>query len=102
MHLKVFMKLEKNLKTLSSGQKNPKKPQKTKKQKKTTGLRFFKNTRVFSNPDELGLNCESIQLRPQRPMARVLERIGVLLSLAGAGGGGGGAECVICTVMESL
>jgi hypothetical protein len=32
MHLKVFVKLKKTLKTLSSGQKNPKKP---------TGLVFF-------------------------------------------------------------
>jgi hypothetical protein len=48
---------KKNLKTLSSGQKNPKNsknPKKTKKpkknQKKTTGLVFFLKTRVFSNP----------------------------------------------------
>jgi hypothetical protein len=49
MHLKVFLKLKKTLKTLSSGKiykknpktpKNPKKPQKPKK--KTTGLVFFK------------------------------------------------------------
>jgi hypothetical protein len=64
MHLKVFMKQEKTLKTLSSGQKNPKKPQKTpknpkkpqktqKKPKKPTGLGFFKKTRVFSNPVQL-------------------------------------------------
>jgi hypothetical protein len=36
MHLKVFVKLKKDLKTLSSGkktQKNPKKPQKTQKPK---------------------------------------------------------------------
>jgi hypothetical protein len=54
MHLKVFMELEKTLKTLSSGQKNPKKPKKPKKTqknpKKPTGLGFFKKTRVFSNP----------------------------------------------------
>jgi hypothetical protein len=54
MHLKVFMKLEKTLKTLSYGQKNPKKPKKPKKTqknpKKPTGLGFFKKTRVFSNP----------------------------------------------------
>jgi hypothetical protein len=40
MHLKVFMKLKKTLKTLSFGQKNPKKPkkktQKKKKKKKKT------------------------------------------------------------------
>jgi hypothetical protein len=34
MHLKVFVKLKKNLKTLSSGQKNPKKPKKTQKNPK--------------------------------------------------------------------
>ncbi len=34
MHLKVFVKLKKALKTLSSGQKNPKNPKKTKKPKK--------------------------------------------------------------------
>ncbi len=54
MHLKVFVKLKKTLKTLTSGQKNPKKPKKTQKTqknpKKTTGLGFFKKTRVFSNP----------------------------------------------------
>jgi hypothetical protein len=54
MHLKVFVKLKKTLKTLWSGQKNPKKPKKTQKNpKKPTGLGFFKKTRVFSNP---GLN----------------------------------------------
>jgi hypothetical protein len=42
MHLKVFVKLEKTLKTLSFGQKTQKKPKKPKKPKKT---------RVFSNPD---------------------------------------------------
>jgi hypothetical protein len=44
MHLKVFVKLKKNLKTLSSGQKKtkkPKKPKKPKNPKKTTGLGFF-------------------------------------------------------------
>jgi hypothetical protein len=57
MHLKVFVKLKKALKTLSSGQKNPKKPKKKQKipkkqknPKKLTGLGFFKITRVFSNP----------------------------------------------------
>jgi hypothetical protein len=34
MHLKVFLKLKKNPKTLSSGQKNPKNPKKPKKPKK--------------------------------------------------------------------
>jgi hypothetical protein len=52
MHLKVFVKLKKTLKTLSSRQKNPKKTQKKPKNpKKTTGLGFFKKTRVFSNPE---------------------------------------------------
>jgi hypothetical protein len=49
MHLKVFVKLEKTLKTLSSGPKNPKKPKKNPKNpkknqknpKKPTGLVFF-------------------------------------------------------------
>jgi hypothetical protein len=64
MHLKVFVKLKKTLKILSSGQKtqkNPKKPKKKPKKpkkpkknqknpKKPTGLGFFKKTRVFSNP----------------------------------------------------
>jgi hypothetical protein len=54
MHLKVFVKLKKPLKTLSSGQKNPKNPKKTKKPKKTQkkplGWVFFKKTRVFYNP----------------------------------------------------
>jgi hypothetical protein len=54
MHLKVFVKLKKTLKTLCLGkktQKNPKKPKKPKKKtKKPTGLGFFKKTRVFSNP----------------------------------------------------
>jgi hypothetical protein len=58
MHLKVFVKLKKALKTLSSGQKNPKKtpkypkkPKKHKKPQKThwAGFFFFLN-RVFSNP----------------------------------------------------
>ncbi len=34
MHLKVFVKLKKTLKTLSSGQKNPKKPKETQKTQK--------------------------------------------------------------------
>jgi hypothetical protein len=41
MHIKVFVKLKKTLKTLSSRQKNPKNP---------VGWVFFKKTRVFSNP----------------------------------------------------
>jgi hypothetical protein len=60
MHLKVFLKLKKKPKTLSSGQKKPKKTQKNqknnnkkqqKKQKNPLGWVFFKKTRVFSNPD---------------------------------------------------
>ncbi len=52
VHLKVFVKLKKALKTLSSGQKNPKKPPKKtpkpkKKQKKPTGLGFLKKTGFF-------------------------------------------------------
>ncbi len=51
MHLKVFVKLKKNLKTLSSGQKNPKKPKKTQKTqkspKKPTGLGFLKKPGFF-------------------------------------------------------
>jgi hypothetical protein len=46
MHLKVFLKLKKNLKTLSSGQIY----KKLKKNKKPTRLVFFLKTRVFSNP----------------------------------------------------
>jgi hypothetical protein len=56
MHLKVFVKLKKTLKNLSSGQKNPKNPKKTKNPKKpkkpknSLGWFFFKKNRVFSNP----------------------------------------------------
>jgi hypothetical protein len=66
MHLKVFLKLKKNLKTLSSGQiykktkktqKTPKKPKKQKKpkipkknQKNPLGWFKKKKNRVFSNP----------------------------------------------------
>jgi hypothetical protein len=61
MHLKVFVKLKKTLKTLLSGQKNPKDQKKNKKTQKTqnkpkkpkknhwAGFFFLKN-RVFSNP----------------------------------------------------
>jgi hypothetical protein len=53
MHLKVFVKLKKTLKTLSSGQKKLKKTQKNpkKKQKNPLGWVFFFLNRVFSNPD---------------------------------------------------
>ncbi len=57
MHLKVFVKLKKTLKTLSSGQKKTKKkpkkpPKKNKKpQKNPLGWVFFKKKRVFSNTD---------------------------------------------------
>jgi hypothetical protein len=55
MHLKVFVKLKKTLKTLLSGQKNPKKTKKTqktqKKPKKTPknplGWVFLKKTGFF-------------------------------------------------------
>jgi hypothetical protein len=54
MHLKVFVKLKKTLKILSSGQKNPKKykkNQKTQKNpKKPTGLGFFKKKPGFFQP----------------------------------------------------
>ena len=58
MHLKVFVKLEKPLKTLPSGQKTPKKPKKTQKTqknpKKPTGLGFFKKPRFFPTLDAAG------------------------------------------------
>ncbi len=47
MHLKVFVKLKKNLKTLSSGQKNPKKP------KKNHWAGFFKKKPGFFQPCEI-------------------------------------------------
>jgi hypothetical protein len=47
MHPKVFVKLKKPLKTLSSGQKHPKNP---KKPEKTHWAGLFKKNRVFSNP----------------------------------------------------
>jgi len=47
MHLKVFMKLKKTLKTLSSGQINNKNP------KKPTGV---KKNRVFSNPARIRIS----------------------------------------------
>ncbi len=50
MHLKVFVKLKKTLKTPSSGQKTPKNPKKN-----PLGWFFFFNTRVFSNPARNGL-----------------------------------------------
>jgi hypothetical protein len=58
MHLKVFVKLEKNLKTLSSGQKTQKKtnkPKKPKKNQKTHWAGFFIKNRVFSNPEYWGV-----------------------------------------------
>jgi hypothetical protein len=58
MHLKVFLKLKKTLKTLSSGQiykktkktKKPKIPQKIPKKQKNPLAGFILKTRVFSNP----------------------------------------------------
>jgi hypothetical protein len=66
MHLKVFVKLKKTLKTFSSGQKKPKNPKKTqknpknpknpKKNKKTHWAGFFKKPGFFPtlpDPDPL-------------------------------------------------
>jgi hypothetical protein len=55
MHPKVFVKLKKTLKTLSSGQKNPKNPPKNPKNppknpKKPTGLFFKKKNPGFFQP----------------------------------------------------
>jgi hypothetical protein len=56
MHLKVFVKLKKPLKTLSSGQKTqkkpkkPKNPKKTKKPKKTHWAGFFLKKPGFFQP----------------------------------------------------
>jgi hypothetical protein len=54
MYSKVFVKLKKKPKTLSSGQKNPKKPKKTqkppKKPKNPTGLGFFLKKPGFFQP----------------------------------------------------
>jgi hypothetical protein len=47
MHLKVFVKLKRTLKTLSSGQKNPKNP---KKPKKTHRAGFFYKNPGFFQP----------------------------------------------------
>jgi hypothetical protein len=68
MHLKVFVKLKKTLKTLSPGkktqktQKNPKNPKKTKKTKKKpkkpTGLGFFKKNPGFFQPCSTGVSDE--------------------------------------------
>jgi hypothetical protein len=67
MHLKVFLKLKKTLKTLSSGQKNPKKTKKPfkkpKKTKKPLGWFKKKKTRVFSNPDNKALFATAFTLR---------------------------------------
>ncbi len=62
MHLKVFVKLKKALKTLSSAQKNPIKPKKTpknpknpKKPKKTHWAGFLKKKPGFFQPCILAL-----------------------------------------------
>jgi hypothetical protein len=49
MHLKVFVKLKKALKTLSYGKKKPKNPKKTKKNPKNPlgWFFFFKNPGFF-------------------------------------------------------
>jgi hypothetical protein len=59
MHLKVFLKLKKNPKTLSSGQKKPKKPKKTQKtQKNPLGWVFLKKKQGFFQPWlERTVNC---------------------------------------------
>jgi hypothetical protein len=71
MHLKVFVKLKKALKTLSSGQKNPKKPQKTQKNpknpknpKKTTGLGFFKKPGFFPNLTDPDADADPADANP--------------------------------------
>jgi hypothetical protein len=58
MHLKVFLKLKKTLKTLSSGQiyKKNKKPKKNKKKQKTHWAGFFKKkNRVFPTLQQVAL-----------------------------------------------
>jgi hypothetical protein len=60
MHLKVFVKLKKTLKTLSSGQKTQKNP------KKPAGLGFLKKTRVFSNP---GYYCPKLMLPVEKALS---------------------------------
>jgi hypothetical protein len=62
MHLKVFVKLKKTLKTLSSGQKKKKK--KTKKPRKTHWA-GFKKKRVFSNL-ELRTSLKSLGFRASK------------------------------------
>jgi hypothetical protein len=59
MHLKVFVKLNKNPKNPLVWAKKPKKPKKTQKNpKKPTGLGFFKKTRVFSNPGRIRIRIQ--------------------------------------------
>jgi hypothetical protein len=66
MHLKVFVKLKKTLKTLSAGQKNPikpKKPQKTQKtQKNPLGWFFFFKNPVFFQPCTEGQQLKDLPL----------------------------------------
>ncbi len=60
MHLKVFVKLKKTLKTLSSGQKTKKKPKKNKKPQKTQKKHwagFKKKTGFFPTLIASSKNC---------------------------------------------
>jgi hypothetical protein len=77
MHLKVFLKLKKTLKALSSGQiyfKKPKKPKKTKKTKKTKKPKkthwvgFFQKNPGFFQPCEEGVRVGGVY-PPSREMA---------------------------------
>ncbi len=75
MHLKVFVKLKKTLKTSRLGKKTQKKPKKTKKPKKIqknpkkpTGLGFFKKPRVFSNPVFSGSRIPDFGSRKPKPI----------------------------------
>jgi hypothetical protein len=56
MHLKVFVKLKKALKTLSSGQNNPKNPKNPKNQKKNKKTKKTHWAGFFSNPGGDGVS----------------------------------------------
>jgi hypothetical protein len=66
MHLKVFVKLKKTLKTPSSGQKNPEKPKKPKKtqknQKNPLGWVFLKKPGFFPTLNQEATEGFGIQL----------------------------------------
>jgi hypothetical protein len=68
MHLKVFVKLKKTLKTLLSGQKNPKNPKKPKKPKKNqkNPLGWFKKKNGFF--PTLSINAEALPILPSKRM----------------------------------